>query len=173
MEENKLIINRTWAMPNKHTFLIKPIKELLDRFAPFDKWFDPFCGFNSPAGLRNDLNPEIEHAQFHLPADVFCSQLEDDKHDGCLFDPPYNLNQTKECYKSIGLKLNQGDALYFPTNVKNVAAKKVKIGGYVISFGWDTIGFGKKRGYELLEVLDICHGGKHYDTLITIEKRII
>jgi len=53
-----MIINRVWAMPNKWTFTIKPIAELLARYVGDGKgWVDPFAGKNSPAELCNDLNP--------------------------------------------------------------------------------------------------------------------
>jgi hypothetical protein len=59
-------VYREWAMPNKWTFLIKPIKELLDKYVLDGKdWIDPFAGDNSPAGITNDLNPKSP-AQFHL-----------------------------------------------------------------------------------------------------------
>ena len=43
-----MIINRVWAMPNKWTFTIKPIKELLEEEIIGEEWADPFCGENSP-----------------------------------------------------------------------------------------------------------------------------
>ena len=43
-------------MPNKWTFTIKPIKELLKRYVhkPIHEWIDPFAGENSPAGVQVD-----------------------------------------------------------------------------------------------------------------------
>lgn len=158
-------------MPDKHTFRIKPVAELLKRYEPFDNWFDPFSGYWSSAGLRNDLNKDIE-AEFHLPAEEFCRYLKTESFDGCLFDPPYSLHQVKEVYDGIGLALNYDDTTLFPTNVKKVAAKKIKVGGYAICFGWDTTGFGKSRGFELLEILLVCHGGRHNDTIVTVEKKV-
>ena len=35
---------------------------------------------------------------------------------------------------------------------KDVLAHQVKLGGYVISLGWSTAGFGKKRGFVKKEV---------------------
>ena len=34
-------INRTWAMPNKNTFTIRPIKELINRYSQ-DNYLDLF-----------------------------------------------------------------------------------------------------------------------------------
>ena len=63
-------IQRIWSMPNKWTFTIKPIKELLERevgggMMMNGLWCDPFCGQNSPAQITNDLNPKNK-ADFHL-----------------------------------------------------------------------------------------------------------
>lgn len=47
-----MITNRVWSMPSKHTFTIKPIAELLQRYiGDGTGWIDPFAGFNSPASL--------------------------------------------------------------------------------------------------------------------------
>ena len=47
-------IERIWAMPNKNTFTIPPIKQLLDE-ETYGMILDPFCGNFSPANLKNDL----------------------------------------------------------------------------------------------------------------------
>lgn len=50
-------------------------------------------------------------------------------------------------------------------------ARIVKKGGECISCGWNTNGVGKKRGFEIQEILDLAHGGSHNDTLITVEQK--
>lgn len=51
-----MIINRVWAMPNKWTFQIQPITELIKRYVGDGKgWIDPFAGMTSPAEITNDL----------------------------------------------------------------------------------------------------------------------
>lgn len=64
------------------------------------------------------------------------------------------------------------DAQYFPNNVKAILATKVKEGGIVISFGWSSQGFGKERGFEIEEILLVPHGGHHYDTIVTVERKL-
>lgn len=49
---------------------------------------------------------------------------------------------------------------------------KIKISGYAICFGWNSVGFGKQRGFEIIEILLICHGGHHNDTIVTVERKI-
>ena len=40
-----MIINSIWAMPNKWTFKIKPIKKLLNKYVDNKEcWCDPYAG---------------------------------------------------------------------------------------------------------------------------------
>lgn len=164
--------NRVWSMPNKFTFQIKPIKELLNSYVGDGKgWIDPFAGESSPAEITNDINPKRK-AKYHLHAVDFCKNLNGSLYNGVLFDPPYSLRQVKECYDSIGIDMSFEDSKMFPTNVKDLIAPKIKPNGVAICCGWDSIGFGKKRGFELLELLLVCHGGRHNDTIVTVERKI-
>ena len=159
-------------MPSKHTFLIKPISNLLQRYVEQGGvgWIDPFAGENSPAEITNDLNPE-KPTKFHLHAKDFATQLSG-FYKGVLFDPPYSLRQVKECYEKIGVKLFQEDTQRFPQNVKEPIASKISHGGLAITFGWNSQGFGKKLGFEMIEVLLVAHGRGHNDTIITVERKI-
>jgi hypothetical protein len=167
-----MIIRREWAMPNKHTFLINPIKDLIEKYVGSGKnWIDPFAGENSPAEITNDLNPN-KPAKYHLHAIDFINALQTE-YDGCLFDPPYSLRQVKECYEKIGINLmSQKDTQYFPTYIKDAISPKIKIGGIVICCGWDSNAFGFNRGFKFLEILMVAHGGRHNDTIVTVEQKI-
>lgn len=168
---SQLIINRIWAMPSRHTFKIKPIVQLIRKYAgDYQGWIDPFAGENSPAAITNDLNPNIP-ATSHLHAKDFATQLSG-VYNGCFFDPPYSLRQVKECYSHIGVKLFVEDAQFFPHNVKKIIAPKIKEGGYVITFGWNSQGFGKKVGFSLVEILIVPHGRSHNDTIVTVERKM-
>jgi hypothetical protein len=161
-------IKRAWAMPSRHTFLIKPIAKLIGKYINDGKgWIDPFAGENSPAEITNDMNPE-KPAMYHLHAKEFAAQLTG-MYEGVLFDPPYSLRQVKECYEKIGVKLFQEDTQRFPQNVKELIAPKIKAGGIAITFGWNSQGFGKNLGFELKEVLLVPHGRSHNDTIVTVE----
>ena len=165
-----MIINRKWAMPNRNTFLIKPIAILVRKYVGNGQgWIDPFAGENSPSEFTNDLNPN-KPTKFHLHAKDFGLQLQG-KYEGVLFDPPYSLRQVKECYDAIGVKLFQEDTQEFPQNVKKIIAQKIKNGGYAITFGWNSQGFGKSLGFEIVEILLIAHGRSHNDTIITVERK--
>lgn len=59
----------------------------------------------------------------------------------------------------------------FWTNRKNACDRLLKNGGIAICCGWNTVGFGKERGYMLEEILMVCHGGAHNDTIVTVERK--
>ena len=44
-------------------------------------------------------------------------------------------------------------------------------GAIVLSFGWNSAGMGKWSGFEQIELLLVCHGGAHNDTICLAERR--
>lgn len=156
-------------MPSKHTFTIKPIRELVSKYVGNGiLWIDPFAGDNSPAEITNDLNPE-KPTKYHLHALEFAKLLEG-QYNGCLFDPPYSLTQVKKCYANIGCDdFMSQDARHFPYDIKREIAKKIKPNGIVISCGWNSNGFGKNLGFEIIEILLVAHGRMHNDTIVVVE----
>ena len=171
---DKPVITRVWAMPNKWTFQIKPIAELLTRYIGDGKgWIDPFAGMTSPAEFTNDLNPQ-RPTKYHLDALDFLMQLNDRKYKGVLFDPPYTPRQVKECYDEVGRHMEQDDALlgYKRGQYKALISPLIIPGGISISCGWNSIGMGKKFGFEILEILLVCHGSDHNDTIVTVERKL-
>jgi len=168
-----MLINRKWAMPNKWTFTIYPIKKILENYVGDGKgWIDPFAGKNSPAEITNDLNPKMP-TKFHLKALDFAKQL-GGEYKGVLFDPPYSGRQVKECYNDLKIDVQRDDTnSFFYWSVKREIAKKIELLGYAISFGWNSNGFGKKLGFKIVEILLIPHGSNHNDTIVTIERKVI
>lgn len=170
-----MIISRVWAMPNKYTFLVPPLFSIISKYKqPGKIWADPFAGFHSPAELQNDLNP-VSPAFHHMEAADFLNMLLQDPGsvDGVIFDPPYSLTQVSRSYAGIGLKFKgaENPTGGFPV-VRDKIALLIKRGGYVISYGWNTVGMGKRRGFEPIEYLICCHGGNRNDTLVTVERKI-
>ena len=168
-----MIIQRKWAMPNKWTFQIHPIKQLLDKYVGDGVgWIDPFAGNNSPAEFTNDLNPHTS-AKLHLDAVDFIKTLDSSIIKGCLFDPPYSSRQVSECYKMVGKKVTSLDtSSHFWKVLKDDISTKLSSGGLVISCCWNSNGFGINRGFELIEILLVAHGGFHNDTIVTVERKI-
>lgn len=185
-----IVISRACAQPTAWTFTSNPIRELLDRYVGDGRgWVDPFAGRNSPAEYTNDHDPESP-ARWHMDAEEFCKEacvpdrimrggyigscFVKPKYRGVLFDPPYSYRQITEHYKRLGMKATQLDtSANFYNRVRNAICDAIMPGGLAISFGWDSSGFGKKRGFEIIEVLMVNHGqSHHYDTLCVVERKV-
>lgn len=164
-----LKIERVWAMPDKNTFNIKPIRELLEEEVTEGLWVDPFANQNKWATITNDLNPEYD-TDYHLDALDFLKLFDDDSVDGVLFDPPFSARQVSECYKGFGIKVTtETTQTRFWTALKVEIERIVKLGGKVLSFGWNSGGIGKKYGFDMKRILLVPHGGIRNDTICTVE----
>ena len=150
-----LKIERVWAMPNARTFQIKPIKELRQRVFTFKNYIDPF--------------------PFESQIDCFeyLKDIPDNSIDECDLDPPYTKRQVSEHYKKNGGKVTGWHTSSgWTAKIKDEVARVMKPGGNVISYGYNSCGIGKTRGFEIEEILLVCHGGDHYDTICTVEIKI-
>lgn len=171
-----MIVNRVWAMPNCKTFSIPPIKELVVRYtARGDKnkvIVDPFANGCHIGTITNDLNPKFD-TTYHLDALDFLKLIESESADVVLYDPPYSLRQVKECYEGVGIKVTaeHTKASWRAKHLDEIA-RILKPNGVCLSFGWNTNGVGKKRGFEIIEILVVTHGGSKNDTLCTVEKKV-
>lgn len=165
-------ITRKWCMPNKLTFSMPPLHALLRQECKVDLVIiDPFANNSKFATITNDLNPETT-ATYHLDALEFLKMFDDNSVDIVLYDPPYSPRQVSECYKNFGRTVTALDtSAHWRKAHLDEIARIVKKGGKCVSCGWNTNGVGKKRGFEITEILDLAHGGSHNDTLITVEKK--
>lgn len=170
-EEEQIVFTRVWYKATAWTFEIHPIKVLLEKYVGDGVgWVDPFAGKNSPAEHTNDHNPDRK-AKYHLEAIDFCKQL-NGNYDGVLFDPPYSFTQVKEHYSMLGVPVTKGStSMQFYSAIKDELCLKVKDGGLAISFGWNTNGFGKARGFKIVEIMAVAHGGHRNDTLVVVERK--
>tara|TARA_R100000664_G_C2701244_1_gene101468 strand:+ start:35 stop:487 length:453 start_codon:yes stop_codon:yes gene_type:complete len=144
--EGVMKIERTWAMPNKRTFTIDPIKKLIE-VEIGGEYIDPF-----PFEYKEDATDYLQKVKSHRFG---------------VFDPPYSPRQLKECYKGKGEYDTKSSTW---SGWKDLMAQKVL--DKCISFGWNTCGLGKKRGFEITRILIVCHGGMHNDTICTVEHRV-
>ena len=168
-----MIINRIWTMPNSRTFTIKPIKELLNRYITNGMVVvDPFANESKFGTITNDLNPKFD-TDYHLDALDFLKQINDNCADIVLYDPPYSPRQIKECYEGIGIPVTADDTKSsWRAKHLDEIQRILKPNGICISFGWNTNGVGKKRGFEIIEILIVPHGGSKNDTLCTVERKV-
>lgn len=153
-------------MPNKWTFSIKPIRELLEEEVTQGAWCDPYAGMNGYkyASTINDL------ARGGIDAYEFLKTLPSNSFDGIILDPPYSLRQVSEHYKKAGIKITGWHtSAGYNAKLKDEAARILKKGGKAICFGWSSMGINKSRGFEMTRLLLVPHGGSKHDTIVTVE----
>lgn len=139
---------------------------------------DPFareCFTNYLQGcITNDLNPAF-NTNYNLEFKDFAFKMQELEHqfDLIFFDPPYSLRQLKEHYDGIGKDLKLWQTHNMWGEGKDVLAQLVKPGGYVISLGWTTSGFGRKRGFtkKAIHVMEQVAREDRYALLITVEQK--
>ena len=140
---------------------------------------DPFAreSFTTtlPNCITNDLNQEF-NTDFNLEFKDFAYTIQERGFaiDLLFFDPPYSLRQLKDCYDGIGKNLDLWQTQNMWKEGKDVLAKLVPTGGYVISLGWSTAGFGKKRGFEKTEIHIFEQAAREdrYSLLLVVEKKV-
>ena len=177
-----MIITREWSMPNSRTFKIKPIKNIIERYqeelASNSLVLDPFSNQNIVIDrerlnlITNDIDPQYD-TDYSLDALDFLKMFSDESVDLVLYDPPYSPRQVSEVYKKLDMSVNmQTTQASYWGNQKKEISRIVKKGGYVLTFGWNSGGIGKTKGFEIVEILMVAHGGWHNDTIVTVEKKI-
>jgi len=160
-----------WAMPNKNTFQIKPIKRLLEQEMTEGAWADPTSRNSTLCRFTNDIDPRTK-AESHMDAIDFLRMFESNTLDGVNWDPIYSVRQRKEVYEDIGLEVTQEITQNTWWSLcKKEIARIIKPGGKCISFGWDCNGL-EKKNYEPIRLMVVKHGGLHNATLCLVEKKI-
>jgi hypothetical protein len=153
--EKHIEIERAWAMANKHTFQIPPIRQLIQKERIPGELIDPF--------------------PYESKLDVFdyLKQFQDNSVAFALVDPPYTKRQVSEHYKEMGIAVTGWrTSSGWTAKVKFEVGRVMKIGGKVLTFGYTSSGIGQTNGFELNRVLMVCHGGDHYDTICTVETKV-
>jgi len=164
-------LGRAFAMPTPNTFTIGPVAEFVSRHLSGVS-VDPFARNARAATYTNDIDPETD-ASYHMDAVDFLSLLRAQGvvADSALFDPPYSPRQISECYRAAGRHVSARDtqnaALY--KRVRDSLNDLIRPGGIVLSFGWNSAGMGRTRGYRIIEILLVAHGGAHNDTICLAE----
>jgi DNA modification methylase len=159
-------------MPNSNTFKIRCIKNLISKYLKTnDISIDPFSNNCTIAKITNDLNHEFS-TDYHLDALDFLKMFDDNSIDFIFYDPPYSLRQVSECYKNVGtiVTSEMTQSSWRSKHISEIS-RILKYDGICMSFGWNSSGIGKKRGFEILEILLVAHGGSHNDTICVVEKK--
>lgn len=162
-------------MPNGDTFDVPIIADFVKKYLRISKVsVDPFSRNKRWATHTNDLNPTTS-AEHHLDAEDFLINLKKEKKfvDMVILDPPYSPRQIQECYASFGKKCSMEDTqnARLMSNVRKGADAILQHNGIVLSFGWNSVGMG--AGYETEEIMLVCHGSAHNDTICMAERKIV
>ena len=160
-------------MPNSNTFDIQIIRKLIGRYFKQEMLsIDPFANQSRLAKITNDLNPEFK-CDYTLDAVDFLKSFKNNSVDFVFYDPPYSLRQVSECYKNVGIAVTtETTQSSWKTKHINEISRITKSDGIVMCFGWNSNGIGKERGFEMLEILLVAHGGSHNDTIVTVERKV-
>ena len=162
-------IYRVWAMPAADTFDCPPLGDLVRRYLRDARVsVDPFARNKRWATHTNDLNPETA-AEHHMDAVTFLAGLRGRvMPDLFIIDPPYSPRQVKEVYDSVGLSVGMQDTqtarLY--GRIRDEVNELATDGAVAIWLGWSSVGMGAP--WDLIEMLCVCHGGAHNDTIATV-----
>jgi len=156
-----------WAMPDKCTFNIKPIKEfILKEIVRHKRILIPFAGwtrFHKPGITYIDI--ESNRPKPYIQGD--CLEILGkikQKYDLIILDPPFTYFQAVRTYHNK--KLQEISI------IKNLCDRLLKPRGVIIHCGYNTTGMGKKRGYKKTDLLIVNTGGSHNDFLILKERKI-
>lgn len=167
-------IYREYDQPSHETFSVLSISRFVAVHTNgAEIIIDPFAANSKVGTITNDLNPDTE-AQHHMHAHQFLEMLieQEVQADVVLLDPPYSLRQMKEVYNGIGREVDYEETIRFYGTLRNLTDQIVKPNGKVLTFGWNSIGMGKNRGYEIEEILIVCHGREHNDTICVASRRL-
>jgi len=165
-----LMIERAWAMPNKNTFEIKPIRIFIEENLDGTIILNPFAN-RSTYGITNDIDPQY-NTDYNMDALDFLKIFSDNSVDFILYDPPFTPRQIAESYKKFKKTVNMEttQASYW-ANHKREISRISKLNSKVITFGWNSGGIGKKYGFEIKKILLVAHGSWHNDTICTLEHK--
>ncbi len=135
-------------MPNHRTFRMTPVKRLLERYSK-GVIIDPF-----PFPYQKD-------------ALTYLKTIADESADKVRYDPPYTLRQLKEMYDNEGISLSQHETQHYWQDLNKEIFRILKPGGICIKFGYNTSKI--HPSMEIIEQMNLCHGGPHNDLLITVQ----
>jgi len=158
------------------TYLRQPVKKYTFEMPQLLKWtaqnckgrtLNLFAGKTILSGvdeIRVDLNKEMP-ADYHMDAFMFVLMAKKEGliFDTIIFDPPYNLRKSREKY--LGIYTSE------LRKIKSELPNIINNNGVVISYGYDSSGMGRRRGFELIHVCIVNHSGDHNDTICIIEQK--
>jgi len=151
--------------PRKYTFEMKKLKQWTEKNC-IGNVLNLFAGKTllNVSETRVDLNKDMP-ADYYMDSYEFVEMAKEKgwKYNTIIFDPPYNLRKSREKYNGIYTSELR--------KIKTLLPDILKENGRVISYGYDTTGMGKTRGFEKISLCIVNHAGDHNDTLCLIEQK--
>jgi len=157
-------------LPN-FTYIVQPPKRYTFEQPALLKWTQSWCKgkvLNLFAGktkvwtdeYRVDIDEEMKPDYL---GDAYKFVVETEmKFDTIILDPPYNLRKAREKY--------EGRYIGSFTKVKNNIHRIIKPAGRVLTFGYDSVGLSRLRGFQKIAFCLVCHNGDHNDTIAIVEE---
>jgi hypothetical protein len=172
VETSPPAISCSWAYakPNRATFDIPPIRERVQRALAASKVsVDPFAKDRQWATYSCDIDHHSKCATPGHEARDFLRMLVGHgvKVDLFLIDPPYSPTQIKRVYQRIRRRLRTVDTqnATLMREVRDLCNQLATPGAQALVCGWNSVGMALPWIRE--EVLTVCHGGAHNDTICT------
>jgi hypothetical protein len=170
-------------IPVEFTYMNQPPKRYTFEMPKLKQWVEEHCqgnvlnlfagkvildfGCNSSVHClketRVDIDPTMPQIDYVMDSYEFVKMAIEKgmKWDTVILDPPYNMRKSREKY---------GDRWIGSfTKIKDLIPQIVSEHGRTISFGYDTVGMSKSRGFQKIGICIICHNGDHQDTLAIYE----
>jgi len=153
------------------TYLAQPPKRYTFEQPKLKLWTEKWCKgkvLNLFAGKTMLIADEFRvDMDKEMPADYYGDAFEfinttDMRFDTIIFDPPYNIRKAREKYE--GRYIGKG------TKIKNYIKRILNPNARFISFGYDSVGMGKGRGFKKVGICLVCHNGDHNDTICLTEE---
>lgn len=150
---NRVAFKQIFAMPNKRTFQIKPIHQLISEEKAWE-FIEPF--------------PYAENGKFKQEALEYLMSIKSNSVPGVNFDPPYSPRQLKEAYDSVGQSWDGTNSLW--SQWESEIARIIMPGGKCIKFGWNSHLI--RNDFEITRFLLVNHGSHHNDTIVTVQRKM-
>ncbi len=162
--------NLTYIEANcyQYTFDAKPVKEFVEECC-YGNVANLFAGKNRLVGdfveYRIDSSNEFNPG-FNMLATDFLKQNQKEKmlFDCMIFDPPWNERKSKEFYGGRYIGKFQ--------LIKELMTDVLKLGGRIISCGYEITYFGRDRGFELTDLLIVNPKGEIRPYFVSVEEKV-
>jgi len=156
------------------TYLNQPPRKFTFEQPKLKLWTESWCKgkvLNLFAGktllnvdeLRIDMNIDM-NCDIVMDAFDFVNTYKGEPFDTVVYDPPYNYRKSMEKYK--------GKTVSSHKKIKDILSRIIRPGGRIISFGYDSVGMSKSRGFKKIAICLVCHNGAHNDTICLVESKI-